>query len=273
MKRRSLTTKKSAETALEFANHEGFEALSMRKLAGLLNVTAMPLYNYVAGKDALLELMLGKVVAEIDSPTIGGDWEVMMRWCAHSLRQVLLRHRWTSTLLISRFSLSVTVMRNIDAIVGCLVAGGFTYAQADWARNAIDSHVYGYMIQESNFPVEPDQYKAAAAQFLPMNSQANYPYMYEVASEIIAGTYNRMTNFDFGLKLVLSGLQQWQTNSAYAGRKAVQTTPPLRLKPASPLCSAQCAAQTMTASAQPPVMSRDNGGGCAQSLRYRPPRP
>ena len=205
MKRRSLTVKKSAETALEFAKNEGFEALSMRKLAGLLDVTAMPLYNYVASKDALLELMLVKIVAEIDSTTFGGDWEVMMRWCAHSLRQVLLRHRWASTLLISNISLSETVLRDIDATVGCLVAGGFTYAQADWTRNAIDSHVYGYTIQELNFPVEPDQYKAPAAQFLPIISQADYPYMYEAASEIIAGTYCRMTNFDFGLKQVLSG--------------------------------------------------------------------
>jgi AcrR family transcriptional regulator len=214
MKRRSLTAEKIIETALEFADNEGFEALSMRKLAGLLNVTAMSLYNHVAGKDALLELMLGKVVAEIDSPTIGGDWEVMMRRRAHSLRQVLLRHRWASTLLISNISLSEPILRDIDATVGCLVAGGFTYAQADWARNAIDSHVYGYTIQELNFPVEPDQYNVAAAQFLPMIPQADYPYMYEAASEIIAGTYNGMTSFDFGLELVLSGLRRWQTKSA-----------------------------------------------------------
>ena len=89
-----------------------------------------------------------------------------------------------------------------------------TYAQADWTRNAIDSHVYGYTIQELNFPVEPDQYKAPAAQFLPMISQADYPYMYEATSEIIAGTHNGMTSFDCGLELVLSGLRQWQTNSA-----------------------------------------------------------
>ena len=71
MKHRSLTVKKSAETALEFAKNEGFEALSMRKLAGLLDVTAMSLYNYVADKDVLLELMLDKAVAEIDSPVVG----------------------------------------------------------------------------------------------------------------------------------------------------------------------------------------------------------
>ena len=93
MKRRSLTVKKSAETALEFAKNEGFEALSMRKLAGLLTLTAISFYKYVADKDALLELMLGKAVAEIDSPVVGDNWEYMMQRCAHSLRQVLLRHR------------------------------------------------------------------------------------------------------------------------------------------------------------------------------------
>ncbi len=208
-KRRLLTAEVIVSKALELADEEGFDTLSMRKLAGSLGATAMSLYNHVAGKDELLDLMLERVVAEIESPVVGCHWEEMMRRRAHSMRQTLLRHRWASTLLISKIAIGEAIMRDIDATVGCLVRAGFTYAQADWARNAIDSHVYGYTMQELNFPVEPEEFKAAAAQYLPMISKTDYPFMHEAAVQIIEGKYDGITQFSFGLELILDGLKRW----------------------------------------------------------------
>ena len=76
--RRSLSADKIVSRALELADEAGYETLSMRKLAGSLGATAMSLYNHVAGKDELLDLMLARVVAEIESPVVGGEWEEMM---------------------------------------------------------------------------------------------------------------------------------------------------------------------------------------------------
>lgn len=209
VKRRRLTPEAIVSKALRLADEEGFEALSMRKLAGSLGVTAMSLYNHVSGKDDLLDLMLNRVVAEIESPMVGGDWAEMMRRRSHSMRQALLRHRWAPPLLISKIALGEEILRDINATLGCLVRAGFTYGQADWARNAIDSHVYGYTMQELNFPVAPEEYKVAAAQFLPMISKADYPFMHEAAAQIIGGEYDGMTEFSFGLELILDGLKRW----------------------------------------------------------------
>ncbi len=208
-KRRVLTAEQIVSTALALADQEGIDSLSMRKLAGSLGVTAMSIYNHVAGKDALIDLMLNKVVAEIESPIIGADWEEMLRRRAHSMCQALRRHRWAPTLLISKITLGDEILRDINATVGCLVTAGFTYAQADWARNAIDSHVYGYTMQELNMPVEPEEYKDAAAQFLPMISESEYPFMHGAAMQIIDGKYDGMTQFSFGLELILDGLRRW----------------------------------------------------------------
>lgn len=208
-KRRNLSAEDIVSRALKLADEDGFDALSMRKLAGSLGVTAMSLYNHVAGKDDLLDLMLNRVVADIESPTVGGDWEEMMRRRAHSMRQALLRHRWAPTLLISKIALGQEILRDINATVGCLVTAGFTYAQADWARNTLDSHVYGYTMQELNIPVEPEDYSAAAAQYLPMISKMDYPFMHRAALEIVEGRYDGMTRFDFGLELILDGLKRW----------------------------------------------------------------
>ncbi len=181
----------------------------MRKLARALNVTAMSLYNHVTSKDDLLDLMLNQVVASFKSPETGGDWEAEMRRRAQSMRQALLANRWASTLLISRIAIGEAVLRDTDATLGCLVTAGFTYAQADWARNAIDSHVYGYTIQELNYPVEPDVYQDAAAEYLPLIPKADYPFMHEAAVQIIEGHYDGITRFDFGLELILDGLKRW----------------------------------------------------------------
>ena len=206
---RSLTPEKLVATAIELANESGFDALSMRKLARALGVTAMSLYNHVANKDALLDLMLNEVVARYETPKIGGDWQVEMRRRAHSMHHTLLANRWASSLLISRIAIGEAVLRDNNATVGCLVTAGFTYAQADWARNAIDSHVYGFTVQDLNYPVDPSTYQATAAQYLPMIPQETYPFMYEAAVQIIEGKYDGIVQFDFGLELILDGLKRW----------------------------------------------------------------
>ena len=208
--KKTLTPEKVVSKAMELADSGGIEALSMRKLAHTLGVTAMSLYNHVEGKENLIGLMLNQVVAEFESPEIGGDWQEMMRRRAHSMRRALLRHRWAPTLLISKIAIGDAIMHDHDTTVGCLVTAGFTYGQADWARNAIDSQVYGYTIQELNYPVAPEEYRAAAAQYLPMIPKQDYPFMHEAAVQIIDGKYDGVTRFDFGLELILDGLKHWK---------------------------------------------------------------
>lgn len=197
------------DVALALADCEGVEAISMRKLARHFGVTAMSLYNHVANKDALLDAMLGRIVTEITSPSDQLSWREGMRLRAQSLRAVLLRHRWAAPMLISRIVLTDAVMRDAEASLARLIEAGFTYGQADWARNAVDSHVYGYVMQELNYPVGPESYRAAAAQYLPMIDRAQYPHTYESAKAIIDERYDGLTSFEFGLDLVLDGVERW----------------------------------------------------------------
>lgn len=207
--RRTLTRAKIVEEALRLADDEGLDNLSMRRLAGLMGVTPMSLYNHVANKEMMLDAMVNEIVSEIESPEIGGAWRAMMRRRALSMRQVLLRHRWAAVQLIGRMTTGEATLRDIDATVGCLVTAGFSYAQADWARNAIDSHVYGYTFQELNYPVEPEEYASAASDFMPMIPPGEYPFLHEAARQIIEGRYDGKTQFAFGLDLILDGLEGW----------------------------------------------------------------
>ena len=211
---RTLTPDRIVAEAIVLADRDGLDVLSMRGLATALGVTAMSLYNHVANKDALIDLMLDQVASEIASIDVNGPWQAMMRLRATSMRKVLLAHPWAAALLGSRIVMGAAILRDIDRSLGCLVNGGFSYAQADWARNAIDNHVYGFTLQEMNFPVAPEDYQEAAAHYLPEIDQTEYPFMYQSALHIIDGSYDGMLDFNFGLELVLSGLTRWIEDGA-----------------------------------------------------------
>ena len=73
----------------------------MRRVAGELGVKAMSLYNHIAGKDALLDGMLERVLDEVRLPVAGRDWEAELRRCALSLHDAIRRHPWASGLAMA----------------------------------------------------------------------------------------------------------------------------------------------------------------------------
>ena len=64
---RKLTPEAIASAAVDLADREGIEGLTMRSLARHLGVEAMSLYHHFVGKDALLDAMVDRVYGEIDS--------------------------------------------------------------------------------------------------------------------------------------------------------------------------------------------------------------
>ena len=193
---------------VEHADAQGLAALSMRKLAQRLGVEAMSLYNHVAHKEDLLDGMVEEVVGEMDVPRVGAPWKDEMRRRALSAHAVLRRHPWASLLIVSRLNVGPTMLRYIDATLGCLVEAGFSLELADHAQNAIDSHVHGFTLHELEFPLERGEYAEAARGFLPNLPAERYPYMRALAEKVIAGEYDGVNRLELGLGVLLDGLER-----------------------------------------------------------------
>ncbi|WP_084510782.1 TetR/AcrR family transcriptional regulator C-terminal domain-containing protein [Nocardia lijiangensis] len=206
--RTRLTRERVLRTAVRLADEQGLGALSMRKLAQALDVEAMSLYNHVANKDDLLDGIADLVVAEMAVPEIGGDWKAALRARAASAHEVLRRHPWATGLIGSRVNVGPAMLRYIDATLGCLRAAGFTYQQADRAWNAMDGHIYGFSMRESTFPLAPSEYIAAATHFLPRIPESTHPHMNALTRLVIDGEHDGIAEFEFGLDLVLDGLER-----------------------------------------------------------------
>lgn len=204
-----LTKKRILRQALRLADAGGVEQLSMRRLAKELGVQAMSLYNHIANKDEILDGLIELVVAEIAVPNLDDPWKVAMRSRASSAHETLLRHPWAILTLMTRANAGPSMLRYVNATLGCLRRAGFSSVVADRAWNAMDNHIYGYTLQEVNFPFEAPEYAEAARAFLERIPAEQYPYFTELATLIRDGRYTGVHDFAFGLDMILDGIDRY----------------------------------------------------------------
>lgn len=208
--RMPLTRERVLRAAVELADRDGIEGLTMRRLGQSLGVEAMSLYNHVANKDALVDGMVDAVFAEIDLPVVGGPWRSELQRRCRSQRAALRRHTWAAPLMESRTSPGPATLRHHNAVVGCLRVQGFSVAMAAHAFSLIDAYVYGFVLQETTLPFETaDEAVEVAAAMMPAISPDDYPYLVELATEhVLQPGYDYGDEFEYGLGLVLDGLER-----------------------------------------------------------------
>jgi AcrR family transcriptional regulator len=206
--RQPISRARALQKAVELADQEGLEALTMRRLAAALEVEAMSLYHHVQSKSEILDGMVDLVFAEIDVPA--ADWKVAMRRRAHSARAVLLRHRWAISLMESRLTPGPHNLAHHDAVIGCLRRGGFSVPLTAHAYAVLDSYVYGFVHTELNLPFETgEESQAVASGIFDHLPPGLYPHLVELTKEhVLKPGYSYGNEFTFGLELILEGLER-----------------------------------------------------------------
>ncbi|MGH3668435.1 MAG: TetR/AcrR family transcriptional regulator C-terminal domain-containing protein [Acidimicrobiia bacterium] len=205
-RRAPLSRERVVRAAVAIADRSGIESLTMRRLGQQLGVEAMSLYNHVANKDDILDGIVDVVVRDIDVPPTGIDWKTAMRQRAISAHEVLLAHPWAAMLIMSRFNIGPGMTRYLDATLGRLREGGFSITGALDAWNTLDSHIYGFTLQELNLPFEVEETQQVSADVLGQLPADEYPHVVEVITEIMQT--GRDEDFEFGLDLILDGLER-----------------------------------------------------------------
>ncbi len=208
--RQTLSRRRVLEAAVGFADRHGLESLSMRKLGEAVGVEAMSLYNHVANKSDLLDGMIDLVFGEIDLPVDAADWGEAMRTRATSARTVLASHPWAIGLMETRTSPGPATLRHHDAVIGILRRAGFSIPMAAHAFSLLDSYVYGFALQEAGLPFEDGTSTAELVEeILHLASAEEYPHLTELAVEhVMKPGYDYGDEFDFGLQLILDGLDR-----------------------------------------------------------------
>lgn len=205
-----LTRERALAEALALADAEGLEALSMRRLALALGVEAMSLYHHVQNKDAILDGMVDVVFGEIALPRDDEDWKSGVRRRCHSAREVLKRHRWALAVMESRKAPGPRNLAHHDAMLACFLRAGFSLAMTGHAYAVIDSFLYGFVHSELQLPFSdgPGAQAVARGIFEAMPAGAFASLEAFTLGRVLQPGYSYGAEFDFGLELILGGLER-----------------------------------------------------------------
>lgn len=204
-----LTHDRILTSAMELADRDGLAALTMRRIAKSLSVEAMSLYYHVANKDELLDGMVDRVFAEVELPSHDVDWRTAMRQRANSQRAAMIRHPWAISVMESSTTPGPATLRHHDAVLGRCRAAGFSVEMSAHAFSLIDSFIYGFVLQEITLPFDDDNLEEMVDQIITHLPRELYPHLTELTVEHVLQTgYNYGAEFDFGLEIILAGMEQ-----------------------------------------------------------------
>jgi AcrR family transcriptional regulator len=206
-----------ARAAIEIADSEGFEGVSMRHVARKLGAGTMTLYHYVRNKDELVSLMSDTIMGEILVPEdeLADDWRAALTQIATRTRQVFADHRW----IFDRFGdgrPGPNGMRHFEQSLAAVSSLGLDRAETFDLIGLVDDYVFGYALREVQELEEQQRgWRPEVVDFLQRElDSGRYPLLSRFfADGATAGVEEVMEmitaegRFDRGLKRLLDGIE------------------------------------------------------------------
>src|SRR5919109_3595991 len=112
------------DAAIRLLDAEGVEALTMRRLASALGVSAMALYRHVGSKDELLMVLVDQLAARLVYPSRPRDPKGAMLVLWTTIYDSLAEHSWVPEVLARRRMMAPSVLGAIEEIHAALRDAG-----------------------------------------------------------------------------------------------------------------------------------------------------
>ncbi|WP_156724996.1 TetR/AcrR family transcriptional regulator [Streptomyces apocyni] len=219
-----LSIDRIVTTAVELADAEGLDALSMRRLATELGTGAMSLYRYVPGKAELLDLMIDRVQGEsLDAEGATGtdtadgseapDWRTAVDAMARGFLNHFRRHPWLLKVNQARILLGPSALRGFELALGPLKSMGFSDPEMISVIVAAQNYATGVARMEIQTAEAVRETGLSDEEFW----DSQQPYLERAMA---SGDFPRQAalsedaftadidHFEFGLHLLLDGLEK-----------------------------------------------------------------
>jgi TetR/AcrR family transcriptional regulator, tetracycline repressor protein len=208
----SLSRARIIERAVEIADAEGIEAVSMRRIASDLGATPMALYNHVANKDELMSGIAGQLLREIDIASIDmSDWAKAIKTGYTEFRRVLLRHPKLLPVLQRKSEMSPDALRPIELAISILQGAGFSPEESLHAHWTLSGFAMGHVLWQLTNPLLDGEAEGLMMpQIMAMNQRRvitaeEFPYLTATLPAMEACDMDEA--WEFGLDSIIEGLR------------------------------------------------------------------
>jgi AcrR family transcriptional regulator len=209
---RTLSREAIATAALAIVDSEGLDAMTMRRVADALDTGAASLYAHVANKEELLELVVERVIGEVEM--LGEPdperWQDQLKDALRAMRAVFSRHRDLARASFARIPLGENALRGSEWMIGVLRAGGLPDQVIAYACDLLPLYVMAIAYEESlyggevNSPDQVEQYIADIRNYFSSLPIDRFPNIVSLAGPLTSGEGD--VRFEFGLEVLVRGL-------------------------------------------------------------------
>ncbi|WP_405018411.1 TetR/AcrR family transcriptional regulator C-terminal domain-containing protein [Kitasatospora sp. NBC_00070] len=215
--RPGLSVDAVVRAALELADAEGLDAVSMRRVAQQLGVTPMTLYTYVPGKAELLDLMLDTLFQRMPRPVdAGAPWRERVTAVAEANRALHLAHPWVAALPATRPPLGPGLIAKYDHELSAFDGLGLPDLDLDAAlahlldfvRSTARTALEARAAERDSTMSDADWWEANAPILAKVFDPERFPLATRIgaaAGEAHQGAYSADHAYEFGLRRVLDG--------------------------------------------------------------------
>ncbi|SDB84598.1 transcriptional regulator, TetR family [Sanguibacter gelidistatuariae] len=207
------------KAAIALADEEGLEAVSMRRVADKLGISAMSLYTYVPGKAELIELMVDSIAAETPLEPHVGTVRARLENIARQQWAEFGRHPWLLQVDSSRPPLGPGVSDRYEWQLAAVEGLGLSDLEMDQTLTLLVSVVAGparaaraaQRTNESSGMSDRGWWEINAPLLEKVMDGGRFPLSGRVGQnvgELYNGASASTLSFEFGLARVLDGIEQ-----------------------------------------------------------------
>jgi AcrR family transcriptional regulator len=214
------TREQIASAALRIADADGFDAVTMKRIAAELGAATMTLYYYVRNKSDIVALMQDAILADVLVPPacLAGGWREALTAIARRTRDVLMAHPWSVTSL-NDAQFGPNAMRHFEQSLAAVAGTGLGVAARFELIATVDNYVAGNALHAVESlararvaEADPAMVAAAVAYGVALLKAGDFPQLSAIYAEGAASAGPPMTEdaltaqFERGLAALLDGL-------------------------------------------------------------------
>ncbi|MGC8480907.1 MAG: TetR/AcrR family transcriptional regulator [Acidimicrobiales bacterium] len=208
----ALDRDKIVEVALAIVDHQGLQGLTMRNLARELAVTAGALYLHLGSKEHLHQLLVDRVIGEIDLKVIRGEsWQEIVVATAFEMKRVLSQHRDLVQLIFGRIPVGNNFANLLEELLARLLEEGlspyFALYIGDLLAQYVGVTVYEEQLKKfSSDPTLADGGVEVFFTFLERLDRQRYPTVHRVIKGL--SRTDNTDRFALGLEIIVQGIER-----------------------------------------------------------------
>ncbi|MER7675950.1 TetR/AcrR family transcriptional regulator [Streptomyces sp. NPDC096934] len=211
-RKKPITVDAIISTAFAIVEAEGYDALTMRRVATALETGPSSLYAHVVNKEDLDELLIGRLCAGIELPEPDpARWRQQLTDVCTQLRDQYLRYPGISRAAIAAAPSHLETLRVAEGMLALLLAGGIAPQVAAWALDSLSLYVNAYSLEvslvNSRLGRGDDEWVVSREELLRRFAALpddTFPRTRRYAAELTAGSVH--DRFDFTIGLMIGGL-------------------------------------------------------------------